>query len=254
MSTLALPSVHSRFEGPGAARRVPQMKVVDIHHRDAFDLALEEIHRGPIVVQLPTVFVLLAAPTQHGARQLDASKTRLSGKNYGTAIGSLELFLAQAVPTNLPEGFSTPADFERMTGSFIRLQFRNTGFQSSTMRDGTHQGVLLDGVHRELFRRIEASFANAAPDPMWGEANYAAPLCTSCNVSGDPDGSIVRLDKALQFSRAQGVRLVLSCRETASQLGSYPIFGYERHKVSVHRDGPYLNDFKAHIPQSLRGW
>ncbi len=198
------------------------MMVIDIHERDVFSLAIDEIRRGAIAVQLPTGFVLLAAPTEAGAMQLDAAKTRLAGKNYGTAIGSLNLFLGQAMASSLPEEFNRAEHFERMTGSFIRLQFRAADFQSSTIRSGTHQGVLLDGVHRELFRQIEASFLWAPPETMWGNAgdadNYCAPLCTCCNISGDPGGSIVRLDKALQFAEMRGVRLVLSCRETASEL------------------------------------
>jgi hypothetical protein len=230
------------------------MRVIDIHERDVFALAVDEIQRGAIVVQLPTVFVLLAAPTQAGALALDAAKTRLAGKNYGTAIGSLKLFLAQAVASSLPAEFSGVEHFERMNGSFIRLQFRAGDFQSSTIRDGSHQGVLLDGVHRDLFQRIEASFLSAPPDPLWGHANYSAPLCTSCNISGDPGGSIVELDKALQFAEMRGVRLVLTCPETAGELGSYPIFGYERDRVRVHREGPYLDFFKARIPMRLRSW
>ena len=178
----------------------------------------------------------------------------MSATNYGTAIGSLNLFLSQALASSLPAEFKRADQFERMNGSFIRLQFRASEFQSSSISNGTHQGVLLDGVHRELFRKIEASFLSAPPDPLWGHANYSAPLCTSCNISGDPGGSIVRLDKALQFAEKRGVRLVLTWRETASELGSYPIFGYEPDSVRIHREGPYLDFFKARIPMRLRSW
>jgi hypothetical protein len=229
------------------------MKVIDIRHRDAMDLAVGEVQGNTIIVQLPTVFVLLAAPTAKGARQLDASKTRLPGKNYGTAIGSLERFLAQADPAHLPDAFSSAPDFARMTGSFIRVRFRSPDFQSPTIRNGTHQGLLLDGIHRELFERIEASFRLCPTQPIWGGTNYCAPLCTSCNVSGDAAGSIVHLDRALAFARQRGVRLVLTAPKTATQLGSCPIFGYERHRVSVHRDGPGLGGFMQQIPLALRG-
>jgi hypothetical protein len=230
------------------------VKLVDVRDRDAFALAVEELHRAPIVVQLPTVFVLLAAPTLRGAQALDATKSRLPGKNYGTAIGSLELFLAQADASQLPAGFNAPAQFARMAGSFIRLRFRSPDFQSATIRDGTHQGLLLEGTHRELFRRIEASFVGGPPDPLWGHHNYSAPLCTSCNISGDAGGSIVALDKALAFGRQRGVRLMLSCPDSAAELGSYPILGYTRDQVQVHRDGPGLGEFKHRIPGPLRGW
>lgn len=230
------------------------MKLVDIRDRDAMALAVDELHRMPIIVQLPTVFVLLAAPTQRGAQALNDTKTRLTGKNYGTAIGSLELFLAHADAAQLPVDFNAPSQFARMAGSFIRLRFRDAGFQSETIRDGTHQGLLLEGIHRDLFRRIEASFVGGPPERMWGHHNYAAPLCTSCNVSGDADGSIVALDKALAFGRQRGIRLMLTCPDSAAELGSYPILGYTRDKVSVHREGPGLAEFKRRVPGHLRGW
>lgn len=230
------------------------MNCVDIRHPEAFDLAVEAIRHEPIIVQMPAVFVLLAAPTSAGAAALNASKTRLAGKNYGTAIGSLERFLAQADARELPPQFSHPGDFARMTGTFIRVRFRAPGFHSETVRGGTHQGLLIDGPHRELFRRIEAAFEDMAPDPMWGFDNYAAPLCTSCNVSGDPDGSIVQLERALDFARSRGVALMLTTTETPAERGSYPIFGYERERVSIWREGPCLERFKKQIPWPLRGW
>jgi hypothetical protein len=230
------------------------MKRLDIGHPEALDVAVEAIRRQPIIVQMPAVFVLLAAPTSAGAAALNASKTRLAGKNYGTAIGSLERFLAQADARELPPQFSRPADFARMTGTFIRVRFRAPSFQSETVRAGTHQGLLVDGPHRELFRRVEAAFADAPPDPLWGFHNYAAPLCTSCNVSGDPDGSIVELERALAFARLRDVPLMLTTTETPAEKGSYPIFGYERERVSIWRDGPRLEHFKQQIPRPLRAW
>jgi hypothetical protein len=230
------------------------MKRIDIHHPQALELAVEAIRHEPIIVQMPAVFVLLAAPTSAGAAALNVSKTRLAGKNYGTAIGSLERFLAQAEASALPPQFSRPADFARMSGTFIRVRFRAPAFESQTIRAGTHQGLLVGGVHRELFRRVEAAFADAPPDPMWGFDNYAAPLCTSCNVSGDADGSIVRLERALDFARLRGVRLMLTTEEAPAELGSYPIFGYERDRISIWREGPRLEHFKQQIPWPLRAW
>lgn len=231
-----------------------KIEQMDIGEPRAMDRVVEALHAEPVIVQLPTVFVLLAAPTSAGAAQLDRTKTRLAGKNYGTGIGSLERFLAQADAAELPEAFCTAADFEPMTGTFIRLRFRGAGFQSPTMRDGTHQGLLLGGAHRELFRRIEDSFEGLAPDPLWEGRNYAAPLCTSCNVSGDADGSIVQLERALAFAQARAVRLMLTCGDAVAELGSYPIFGYARRRISVHREGPRLEAFKQRVPVALRGW
>lgn len=230
------------------------MKIIDIHHPDTLDLAIEAIHHSPIIMQLPTVFVLLAAPTSKGAAQLNETKKRLSEKNYGTAIGSLSKFIAQAIPASLPDAFSNPDDFEKMTGTFIRLQFRDKNFQSTTISKGTHQGLLLDGIYSDLFKAIETSFANYPSDKLWDYNNYTAPLCTSCNMSGDPEGSITALDKALYFARDKRIPLFIKGIPATNELGSYPIFGYEKHQVSIHRKGPNLDVFKAKIPQYLRAW
>jgi tRNA A37 threonylcarbamoyladenosine synthetase subunit TsaC/SUA5/YrdC len=230
------------------------MKTIDLHHPDTFALAIEAIHQHPIIVQLPTVFVLLAAPTSKGAAQLNETKKRLPRKNYGTAIGSLPKFIAQALPGSLPAAFSSPDDFVKMTGTFIRLQFRDKNFQSTTIANGTHQGLLLEGVYADLFKAIEHSFETYTPDKVWAYKNYAAPLCTSCNISGDPEGSITALDKALHFAREKNISFFIQGEQSTHELGSYPIFGYERHKVSIHRAGPKLEVFKEKIPYLLRAW
>jgi hypothetical protein len=230
------------------------MKTIDIHEPQAISCAIAKIHHQPIIVQLPTVFVLMAAPTVEGALQLDRTKSRLSGKNYGTAIGDLKKFLQQAIPENLPSEFSKPEDYIKMTGAFIRLQFRDKNFQSSAIRNGSHQGVLLDGIFNELFTQIEDSFEGHPVDGLWGEKNYGAPLCTSCNVSGDHEGSIVAYDKAIAFGKANGISLMLTSGEKRNELGSYPIFGFEADRVTIHRQGPGLPDFQDKIPYKLRGW
>ena len=46
------------------------MKIIDIHHPDTFDA----IHQNLIIVQLSTIFVLLAAPTSKGTVQLNEAK------------------------------------------------------------------------------------------------------------------------------------------------------------------------------------
>lgn len=230
------------------------MKVLDIREPGAIEAVADAVQTAPVVVQLPTVFVLLAAPTSDGARQLDRTKSRLPGKTYGTAIGSFERFLAQARSDALPHEYATASPFDALTGSFVRLRFRDESFESAAIRSGTHQGVLLEGLHRALFRRIEDTFDGAPPDPLWGGRNLGAPLCTSCNESGDPDGSIVGIDKAVAFARSRRLALLLTGPTAPGELGSYPILGFERDRVRVHRAGPGLVAAQARIPERLRSW
>lgn len=230
------------------------MNILGLDDPAAMDLATDEIHQRPILVQFPTVFVLMAAPTASGAQQLDATKTRLAGKNYGTAIGSLAKFVAQANTELLPDDFNCGEQFQALTGTFIRLPFRGERVQSKTIRNGTHQGLLLDGLYGALFSWIEGSFSSNPPEAMWSYKNYGAPLCTSCNVSGDPEGSIIDYDKAFSFAQTRGIQLFLTCPEPGSEKGSYPIFGFQKDKVSIHRGGPGLDRFKEKISVRLRGW
>jgi len=230
------------------------MNILPISDKSSIELAIQEIHRYPILVQLPTVFGLLAAPTSKGAQQLDSVKARQGDKNYGTIIGSLDKFLAQAHHDYLPNAFTSPNHFTSLDGAFIRLQFRDQHFQSKAIKNGTHQGLLLTGSYSNLFTKIEASFAGYSPDKLWNYANYGAPLGTSCNISGDPDGSIVTFGKALHFAKARGIKLILTTTDLANQKGSYPILGFEKHQVTIHRKGPSLDSFKANIPAYLRTW
>lgn len=230
------------------------MKITSISDPSTVELAIREIHKGPILVQLPTVFGLLAAPTSKGARQLDSSKIRLAGKNYGTAIGSLTNFVAQAKRDHLPDNFNCTEQYANLIGAFIRLPFREDTFQSKTIKNGTHQGLLLKGAYSALFQQIETSFASYSPDEIWNYTNYCAPLCTSCNISGDPDGSIVEFSKAKQFAETMGINLLITADKPSTEKGSYPILGFEKQRVNIHRAGPGLDGFRTKIPAALRAW
>ncbi|MFD2888172.1 hypothetical protein [Chitinophaga cymbidii] len=230
------------------------VRLIDITQPSAIALATAAVRHHPVLVQLPTVFALLAAPTSEGARQLDNCKMRLAGKNYGTAIGSLHKFLAQAQPASLPASFNTARHFSNMEGAFIRLQFRQRHCQSQTLRNGTHQGLLLSGAFRELFISIENAFEDYPSDDMWSGNNYGAPLCTSCNISGDPGGSIVSLDKAMEFARQRKIPFIITTKNAACEKGSYPIFGFSHEGVHLHRRGPGMERFAGRIPASLQRW
>ena len=247
-------SIAHRFATVATAPAPRRTVEIDIHHPDAFALAADRIRTEAILVQFPAVVVLLAAPTAEGAARLDAAKVRLPGKTYGTLVGNLDRFVAQADTERLPEGFRTAADFAKMTGTFARIPVRDVRFESPVIRSGTHQGVLVDGIHRKLVILLETQFIGEAPDPIWDGDNYTGLLCTSANLSGHPDGSIVTVELARLFARERGIGLLLTCSERSSELGSYPIFGYERDAVRIHREGPFLETFKQRIPEALRTW
>jgi len=227
------------------------MHVMHISEPGAFDAAVETIQRRPIVVQLPTVFVLLAPATSEGAAWLDDAKQRQPHKNYGTAIGDVERFYNMVTPGTLPPELDGAERLNVLTGAFIRCTVAPADYSSVAVRGGSHQGVLLPGPHRDLFTALEAALSDHAdPDIMAGHT-YTAPLCTSCNISGHPDGSIVEWGPARQFALQRAIPLVIRGEAAAGVAGSYPIFALSATSARIERDGPRLEELRAALPARL---
>src|SRR5688572_27415532 len=227
------------------------MRVMEISEPGVVEAAVAAIRRDAILVQLPTVFVLLAPATRAGVGWLDRTKQRLPNKNYGTAIGSLERFAAMILPGKRPPELETTGGLTALTGAFIRCRVAPPDYDSALVRHGTHQGVLLDGPHRALFTAIEAGLADMSdPEILAGHA-YTAPLCTSCNLSGDALGSITEWERAERFAVDRRVPLVIRGEPAVGQTGSYPIFELARDRVTIRRQGPRLAEIKAALPERL---
>ena len=227
------------------------MRVMHMSESAAAEAAVEAIRRDAILVQLPTVYVLLAPATREGVGWLDRSKRRLPNKNYGTAIGSLERFAAMVSPGTRPPELETAGGLTILTGAFIRCRIAPANYNSALVRHGTHQGVLLDGPCRELFRAIEDGLADMSDPELLAGHTYTAPLCTSCNISGDPLGSITEWERARQFAHDRDVSLVIRGEPAAGQAGSYPIFQIERDRLTIQREGPRMDEIRAALPARL---
>ncbi len=227
------------------------MREVHVSDPRAVELVVDTLAHDVVMVQMPTVFVLLAPPTTAGASWLDRTKTRQPNKNYGTALGSLESFYAMAVPGSLPAELDGLAELEVLTGAFIRISVADHGTNTQMIRGGTHQGLLLEGEHRELFRGVEAGLAAVAEPSMIGGHTFTAPLCTSANVSGHPDGSIVAWDAAHAFGVDRKVPLVVRADPDPDAEGSYPIFWLQHDRISVEREGPGLVEIRSVLPARL---
>lgn len=227
------------------------MREIHITDRDTPQLVAEAMRDNVVMVQMPTVFVLIAPANAEGAERLNGTKVRQPNKNYGTALGSLEDFYEMARPGSLPEELNSLDAFKTLTGSFIRMSVADKDVNTVMVREGTHQGLLLEGTHRDLFRYVEDATRDLADPSIIGGHRFAAPLCTSANVSGDPEGSITDWDRAWEFGKSRKVPLVVRCDETPSELGSYPIFWLKENSISVERDGPGLEKVKAVLPSRL---
>lgn len=215
--------------------------------------ALDALHspQAIVMLQMPAVFVLLAPATLKGIRSLNQTKLRLPQKNYGTAIGDVKKFHALASKGALPNELASAEDLNNLTGAFIRFAIGKASFNSATVRSGTHQSVLVDGPHRELFKAIEESFAQQAEPSLFCGHAFTAPLCTSANLSGDSLGSITSWERAYQFAKQRRLPLVIRCEATQGESGSYPIFYFRDERVTIERHGPGEEEIMARLPERL---
>jgi tRNA A37 threonylcarbamoyladenosine synthetase subunit TsaC/SUA5/YrdC len=212
---------------------------------------IDTLRHDVVMLQMPTVFVLLAPPNRDGVQRLDRAKVRLPNKNYGTALGDLESFYAMALPGTLPPELDSVEKLRVLSGAFIRITVAPESFNSAMVRGGTAQGLLLEGPHRELFKALEASFADVVEPGMVGGHRFAAPLCTSANISGHPAGSIISWEQAYAFGLERNIPLVVRCEPEPGLVGSYPIFWLQRDRVRIERDGPRMGELKAALPARL---
>lgn len=198
--------------------------------------------KNPVfMIKLPAVYALVAPPTLEGVNALNNAKRRLPGKCYGSLIGRSEPFFELANRQQTPAKLlSDPAKQEAFQGAFIRLHTTTSDFGLSVIRDDTHQGLLLPvGPLRQFFVRIEDEFTPLT-STVFAPHPYKACLCTSANISGDPEGSITSFDRAMEFARLQKLPLVVHQEALVAETGSYPIIAVHRNHLSIERAGPGL--------------
>jgi tRNA A37 threonylcarbamoyladenosine synthetase subunit TsaC/SUA5/YrdC len=228
------------------------MNSIDIAEPGALQTILDHVREEAVLLQLPTVYTLVAAPTRQGVEQLNRLKDRLSGKNYGTVMGRCNRFLDQTLEGALPHYFRSASHLERMQGAFVRAAFTSADFNSPVIRSGTHQSLILDGIHRKVFRQVEQALADSMDLQLWGGREVSSLLCTSANISGDPLGSITDHDRAVDFARQRGIRCMVTCEPDHSSQGSYPIIEMGSDSISVQRKGPGLGRLLGQIPRELK--
>lgn len=205
------------------------------------------------LIQLPPVFGLVAPPSKIGIQALHYTKARLDGKLYGTLIGDYSNFLGLADEATVPDFLKMEKNIRFLDDSFLRIQITDAEFTSPLVSKGTHQGLLLaDGPYRDAFKLIEQILTDKAEPSLYNGKLYAAPLCTSANISGDVRGSITDYERALEFMIDRNIPLMISGKnEVAASKGSYPIFSFIGNRVKVERKGPGMERMLKALPESL---
>lgn len=219
------------------SRSESRARCLDIRAPTTVGAIIDHLRFAPVLIVLPPVYALIAAPTRYGVAGLNRMKQRLPGKNYGTAVGDLEKFWNMVDPHSIPSGFDGPSDLESTHDVFFRCQVADSNIQTPVVRDGTHQTLILDGVHRSLMCEIEAAFERQAEPALFAGHPFSAPLITSCHLSGDPLGSITDPIRGRDFIDGQNVTLWVRESSSTDEAGSYPILELEKSGLSVQREG-----------------
>ena len=232
--------------------------IMDINENGVIEAANHFMRRSAIIIQLPSVYALFSMPNQQGADYIDQAKNRLAGKNYGSTIGNLQSFLSMSSQESpLTRTFCDP-DLDPMlrrhlegslNRAFLRIDVGSQSLNNTVIRNGTHQALLLTGDHGRLFNALEDELSNTADESLFNGNHYSAPLCSSANISGDPDGSITTWDRALDFAVQRDVPMIITATSAPGEQGSFPIFSLENDEVLVHREGPMLQPLKASLEQ-----
>jgi tRNA A37 threonylcarbamoyladenosine synthetase subunit TsaC/SUA5/YrdC len=220
----------------------PHPQELELSAPNVADVALGVLRseRPVLMLEMSSVYALVAPATALGARALDSAKERLPGKTYGSIIGSLVAFHGLALQARLPSGFGESERLALFEGAFVRIGVAPPEVSTPVVRQGSHQGLLFPegDPQRQLAIALEAGLAELAEPELFGGLRCSAPLCSSANLSGDPAGSITDEARAAEFARERGVKLWLRGASDPSARGSYPIFQLEAEGVTVARDGP----------------
>jgi hypothetical protein len=223
------------------------LKVINIDDEEADDLISQYFGVSPIIMQLPSVFALYAPSTISGADLISRCKNRLPGKTYGVNVGNPRSFFSLAKDNYLADYLLKPgreseiADLcSDLHGSFLRINLGAEVRDNPIIKNSSLQGLFFTGILQEKMRLME-SLTRTMSDKILGLefGQYGAPIATSCNISGHPDGTITEFDKAYNFAVERGVELiVLSGPMTGA--GSQPVLEVTDSGVEVHRTGPSL--------------
>jgi hypothetical protein len=168
-------------------------------------------------------------------------------------LGDLDSFYRMALAGTLPPELDSADALHILTGAFIRITVAPADFNSAMVRDGTAQGLLLDGAHRALLESVERALSADVEPSLVAGHRFGAPLCTSANISGHPDGSITDWERAYRFGMERDIPLVVRCQPEPGLTGSYPIFALSRDRISIERPGPRMDEIKAALPARLFG-
>ena len=183
------------------------------------------------ILELRGVYGLVAPHSAQGVNALNRAKERKPGKYYGSLAGNLEPLMTITPPNSIVR---KPAVIPMLEGCFIRFKTDAPGL-NETRCQGTHQVL----IEHESIRALALILENATTQTNSKQAIIPYPLCTSANMSGDPNGSITNESEALTFGVKRHIPLFIHTGMKGNDLGSYPIIEeLADGRLRIVRQGP----------------
>ena len=208
------------------------------HLTDVFNA----LSNNAVLVDLGSVFALVSMPTAKGVSQMNAIKNRLSNKYYGSLVGDVKKFIQHSKGSDeLKNKLVTAGLSGELNNAFIRLPWAEESFSTEIVHLGTHQGLVLSEPFKSFALDLERETLHREGSPSNPKFNWL--LGSSANISGDPNGSITTLDKALSFGEQRGIELLIRFEVDSEKFekGSFPIIECTEKSYRVCREGPGIN-------------
>jgi len=207
------------------------------------------LSKNAVLVDLGSVFAVVSMPTTKGVNHMNAIKKRLPNKYYGSIVGDVKKFIQHSKGSDeLKNKLITATLKGELNNTFIRLPWAKESFSTEIVNLGTHQGLILAepfksfalDMEGEITQREERHSANSTFNWLLG---------SSANISGDPNGSITTMDKALSFGEQRGIELLIRFEIDSNHFekGSFPIIECAEKSYRVWREGPGINRIRKNI-------
>lgn len=190
------------------------------------------------IFEFSGVYGLIASNTIEGVNAINETKKRLPNKFYSTVFGN-DAILKNARQSKLVE--LKDKLLELFEGSFIRFSVENSEINNPLICNGTHQVLIKRPEYRAMFNELEIKLSKLLQSSPYFSFNHYAPICSSANISGDPNGSITSKQKALEFAKNRNISLFVHSNLNTLNQGSYPVFSIDENlAIKIERKG--LND------------
>lgn len=224
------------------------MRIHEYNNDDNLAFVFDALSLGGFLIDLGSVFALIALPTKQGVDFIDKTKKRLLGKAYGSIVSDPIDFIRSSKLDNaskelLLDSFSSV----RITNCFLRIPWKDE--TNELLINGTHQGLLIDEERHHFFAELNSFVAGINQKELIG--GISSVICSSANLSGHPDGTITDLNKAITFGDDNNIDLLIKFKRITEMQtkGSFPIFSIGYQSFRVERNGPGQDGIKSMLIQ-----